>query len=84
LLKLIIIKNKLNQIKLSHVKQLNKCTRTYLFNIVSILLLSACGGGSGGSGTSGSGSSVSFLNPIVSGLFFLGIILIVKKYREKH
>jgi len=51
---------------------------------VSILLLSACGGGSGGSGTSGSGSSVSFLNPIVSGLFFLGIILIVKKYREKH
>ena len=53
--------------------------------MASILLFSACGGGGGGgSVTGGSGSSVSFLNPIISALFFLGIILIVKKYREKN
>ncbi|NQZ82419.1 MAG: hypothetical protein HRT52_15530 [Colwellia sp.] len=76
----IIIKNKLSQIK-----RLNKFIQTYLSTMASILLFSACGGGGGGgSVTGGSGSSVSFLNPIISALFFLGIILIVKKYREKN
>jgi hypothetical protein len=73
----IIIKNKLTQIQ-----QHNRLITRYLANFVSILLLSSCGGRSGG-GTGGSGSSVAFSTPVFSILFFLAVLLVYKKLRDK-